>query len=131
VKIVSEERFVSEPGDTRCGKNAGRILFGFAPIEERTVVTAFDGGAMTSEAGGCRSGKRQLTGNPRGRRAAQRGLLRGQALTERHRESLAAVPEIRIIQPRQRREHIMLRFVIASPTGFLGILALVEGLCLR
>jgi len=26
-------------------------LFGFAPVEGRTVVAAFDGGAMTSDAG--------------------------------------------------------------------------------
>ena len=26
-------------------------LFGFAPVEDRSVVAAFDGGAMTSDAG--------------------------------------------------------------------------------
>ena len=28
-------------------------LFGFAPVEGRSVVAAFDGGAMTSDAAGC------------------------------------------------------------------------------
>jgi hypothetical protein len=28
-------------------------LFGFVPVEGRKVVAAFDGGAMTSEAGQC------------------------------------------------------------------------------
>jgi hypothetical protein len=33
-------------------------LFGFAPVEGREVVAAFDGGAITSDAGGCFWGRR-------------------------------------------------------------------------
>lgn len=33
---------------TECSSN----LFGFAPVEGREVVAAFDGGAITSDAGG-------------------------------------------------------------------------------
>jgi hypothetical protein len=31
-----------------------RDLFGFAPVEGREVVAAFDDGAITSDAGACR-----------------------------------------------------------------------------
>ena len=50
-KIVLQERFVSEAGGSPMRTECSADLFGFAPVEGRAVVAAFDGGMMTSEAG--------------------------------------------------------------------------------
>src|ERR1700694_796968 len=50
-KIVLQERFVSEAGGSPMQTECSADLFGFAPVEGRAVVAAFDGGKMTSEAG--------------------------------------------------------------------------------
>src|SRR6266513_250994 len=50
-KIVLHQRFVSGPGGVPMQTECSADLFGFAPVEGRKVVAAFDGGTMTSEAG--------------------------------------------------------------------------------
>jgi hypothetical protein len=44
------ERFVSELGELRCRQSVARICLALHPLTV-AVVAAFDGGAMTSEAG--------------------------------------------------------------------------------
>src|SRR5437660_3164794 len=46
-----QERFVSEAGGSQMRTECSADLFGFAPVEGRAVVAAFDGGMMTAEAG--------------------------------------------------------------------------------
>src|SRR6201993_646196 len=50
-KIELTERFISGPGGVPMQTECSADLFGFAPVEGRKVVAAFDGGTMTSEAG--------------------------------------------------------------------------------
>ena len=45
------KRFISGPGGVPMQTECNADLFGFAPVEGRKVVAAFDGGTMTSEAG--------------------------------------------------------------------------------
>jgi hypothetical protein len=50
---VLPERFVSESGGVPLQTECSADLFGFASVEGRKVVAAFDGGQMTTEAGRC------------------------------------------------------------------------------
>src|SRR6266481_1105205 len=50
-KIELDKRFNSEPGGVPMQTECSADLFGFARVEGRAVVAAFDGGTMTSEAG--------------------------------------------------------------------------------
>ena len=50
-KIELAKRFISGPGEVPMQTECSADLLGFAPVEGRKVVAAFDGGMMTSEAG--------------------------------------------------------------------------------
>src|SRR4051794_25092069 len=50
-KIVLHQRFVPGPGGDPMQTECSADLFGFARVESRAVVAAFDGGKMTTDAG--------------------------------------------------------------------------------
>src|SRR6266446_6223768 len=50
-KIALHQRFISGSGGAPMQTECSADLLGFAPVEGRAVVAAFDGGKMTSEAG--------------------------------------------------------------------------------
>src|ERR1700704_5931357 len=50
-KVVLRERLCNDSRNTPMPTECSADLFGFAPVEGREVVAAFDGGAITSDAG--------------------------------------------------------------------------------